>query len=351
MHAPGRVNLPIPRRKEPRDTRGACIRGGGSMPKGIFISYRHKDTQGEASRLADDLREALPGVQIFRDVETIAPGEDFVVALERALADCSVMLVLIGPVWLEARDAQGRRKIDDANDWTRLEVATGLKRNVRVIPVTCRDASLPGTDELPDDIRDLRRRQAFQLDNDRWRYDFEQLVDKLAQSEGFKQAQRPAATAPVLPAPVAPQRSSIKRWATIIAGVFGVLVVIATLLESDPEFDVAPPNGPKGDGPIVPPPPRSVSDISGVWRSSDGEVYVFQQTGREIAMTLQAQGVLRGQGSGTIDGNLLTLAVNLAAPTGAAVPIQCRLNGAPDGRSFTGICSGPAGQFPTQFFR
>ena len=87
------------------------------MPKGIFISYRHKDTQGEASRLADDLREALSGVQIFRDVETIAPGEDFVAALERALADCSVMLVLIGPIWLEARDAQGGRKIDDPNDW------------------------------------------------------------------------------------------------------------------------------------------------------------------------------------------------------------------------------------------
>jgi hypothetical protein len=97
--------------------------------------------------------------------------------------------------------------------------------------------------------------------------------------------------------------------------VFGVLVVIATMLDSDPEFNVAPPNGPKGDGPIVPPPPPP--DISGVWHSSDGEVYVFQQTGSKIAMTLQAQGVLRGQGSGTIDGNLLTLALNLAAPTGA----------------------------------
>jgi hypothetical protein len=330
-----------------------AVAAGGSMPKGIFISYRHKDTQGEASRLADDLREALPGVQIFRDVETIAPGEDFVVALERALADCSVMLVLIGPIWLEARDAQGRRKIDDSNDWTRLEVATGLKRNVRVIPVTCRDATLPASEELPDDIRDLRRRQAFQLDNDRWRYDFEQLVDKLAQSEGFKRAQRTAAPATVAPAAAEPPRRSTKRWALIAAGVFGVLVVIAAMLETDPGLTKLTPTGPTGGGPVMPPPTSaaSLSDISGVWRSSDGEVYVFQQTGREIAMTLQAQGVLRGQGRGSIDGNLLTLAVTLSAPTGAAVPIQCRMNGAPDGRSFTGICSGPAGQFPTQFFR
>lgn len=323
------------------------------MPKGIFISYRHKDTQGEASRLADDLRAALPDVQIFRDVETIAPGEDFVVALERALSECSVMLVLIGPIWLETRDAQGRRKIDDSNDWTRLEVATGLKRNVRVIPVTCRDAPLPASEELPEDIRDLRRRQAFQLDNDRWRYDFEQLVEKLAQSEGFKRAQRTAASAPLAPAaPPEPPRKSTKRWLMIAAGVVVVVVVIASMLESDPGL-VVPPTEPKGGGPVVAPltPPASLADISGVWRSSDGEVYVFQQTGREIAMTLQSQGVLRGQGRGSIDGNLLTLAVTLAAPTGGAVPIQCRMNGAPDGRSFTGICSGPAGQFPTQFFR
>jgi hypothetical protein len=268
------------------------------------------------------------------------------------------MLVLIGPIWLEARDTQGRRKIDDANDWTRLEVATGLKRNVRVIPVTCRDAALPATEELPEDIRDLRRRQAFQLDNDRWRYDFEQLVDKLAQSEGFKRAQRTAATATAVPvapvAPVAPPRSSLKRWAIIVAGVVGALVVIGTMLETGSGLDALPPAVLPGAGPAATPPApaaAALNDISGVWRSSDGEVYVFQQTGREIAMTLQAQGVLRGQGRGTIEGSLLTLAVNLAVPTGAAVPIQCRMNGAADGRSFTGICSGPSGQFPTQFFR
>lgn len=320
------------------------------MPKGIFISYRHKDTQGEASRLADDLRAALTGVQVFRDVETIAPGEDFVVALERALTECSVMLVLIGPIWLEARDAQGRRKLDDPNDWTRLEVATGLKRGVRVIPVTCRDAPLPATDELPEDLRELRRRQAFQLDNDRWRYDFEQLVDKLVQTEGFRRTARASAEVPA--ATGTPQRSSAgKRWGTIALAVAGVAVVIAAMIESD---DGLAPGGSVG-GPAVGVPPPAVADaaaasIAGVWRSSDGEVYVFQQTGREVAMTLQAQGVLRGQGRGTIDGNLLTLAVTLFSQ-GAQVPVECRLNGAPDFRSFTGICNGPTGPFPTQFFR
>lgn len=333
---------------EARDTR---LRPGPHMAQGIFISYRHKDTQGEASRLADDLRAALSGVHIFRDVETIAPGEDFVAALERALSECSVMLVLIGPIWLETRDAQGRRKIDDPNDWTRLEVATGLKRGVRVIPVTCRDASLPSTDELPEDLRELRRRQAFQLDNDRWRYDFEQLVDKLVQAEGFRRPERAPAETPA----AAAKAPGWKRWTVGAAAVAGVLVVIASMIETD---DGLAPTGatvaPAAPVPGMPAPKAAagaVSDIAGVWRSSDGEVYVFQQTGRDVAMTLQAQGgVLRGQGRGTIDGNLLTLAVTLFAQ-GAQVPVECRMNGAPDGRSFTGICNGPSGQFPTQFFR
>jgi hypothetical protein len=83
----------------------------------------HKDTQGEASRLADDLREALPGVQIFRDVETIAPGEDFVVALERALADCSVMLVLID------RSARGARCAGPPQDRRRERLDPARSRN------------------------------------------------------------------------------------------------------------------------------------------------------------------------------------------------------------------------------
>ena len=327
------------------------------MTQGIFISYRHKDTQGEASRLADDLRAALAGVQIFRDVETIAPGEDFVVALERALAECSVMLVLIGPIWLETRDAQGRRKIDDPNDWTRLEVTTGLRRGVRVIPVTCRDAPLPSTDELPEDLRELRRRQAFQLDNDRWRYDFDQLVEKLVQAVGFRRAARPSAEA-AAPAPAA-KAPGWKRWAVGVAVVAGIAAVIASMIESDDGLLPVTGGSVAPVGTVAPPaaagmPPAAAvataPNIAGVWRSSDGEVYVFQQTGREVAMTLQAQGVLRGQGRGTIDGNLLTLAVTLQAQ-GVQVPVECRMNGAPDGRSFTGICSGPSGQFPTQFFR
>lgn len=81
------------------------------MP-GIFIGYRRQDSQSGAGRLADQLRDDLPQVAIFRDVETIDPGVDFVQAIDKALVACGVMLAMIGPRWLTVTGADGRRRMD-----------------------------------------------------------------------------------------------------------------------------------------------------------------------------------------------------------------------------------------------
>ena len=114
---------------------------------GVFISYRRQDSQSAAGRLADHLKENLRA-PVFRDVETIEPGVDFVEAIEKALASCAVMLVVIGPRWISISDASGRRRVDDESDYTRLEVGTALKRNVRVIPVLVEGAVMPGDNEV-----------------------------------------------------------------------------------------------------------------------------------------------------------------------------------------------------------
>jgi hypothetical protein len=207
------------------------------MRNGIFISYRHRDTQGEASRLADDLREALADVQIFRDVETIEAGADFAATLERALAECSVLLVMIGPTWLEQRDAQGNRRIDNPNDWTRTEIATGLARGVRVIPVKCRDASLPKADQLPAEIQALVRRQAFELDNNRWRYDVERLVDQLVATGEYRR--KPQLTPP----PVSTPPAAPKRWRAGLA-IGGVVILVLAVLGETDLFDSSAPIDP-----------------------------------------------------------------------------------------------------------
>ena len=74
---------------------------------GIFVSYRRDDTQGWAGRLARALQGSFPKTQVFYDIATLQPGEDFPVAIDRALSSCQAALVLIGPP-LAQRPDHGR---------------------------------------------------------------------------------------------------------------------------------------------------------------------------------------------------------------------------------------------------
>src|SRR4051794_9934417 len=116
------------------------------MP-GIFISYRRSDSPSAAGRLGDSLEHRLTSVSVFRDVETIEAGADFVDAITNALIHCDVLLAVIGPHWLDAADAHGQRRLDDPRDFTRLELSTGLRNeHVRVIPVLVDGATMPGAE-------------------------------------------------------------------------------------------------------------------------------------------------------------------------------------------------------------
>lgn len=143
------------------------------MPS-LFISYRREDSAGFAGRLADALERDFPAEQVFRDVDDIRPGEDFVRAIEDRLAAVDVMLVLIGPRWLEA-SRDGRRRLEAADDFVRLEVRTALALGKPVIPLLVGVACMPAEADLPEDIRPLARRQAFVLSDAGWRTDVERL--------------------------------------------------------------------------------------------------------------------------------------------------------------------------------
>lgn len=142
----------------------------------IFISYRRQDARGDAGRLADDLAEEFGEERIFRDIEDIEAGADFVEAIEEAVANANVVLVVIGPNWLNVKDQRGKRRLDDPRDFVRLEIAAAFKRQVRVVPVLVGDAKMPGEEELPEAIRPLARRQAHELSDHRWDYDVSELV-------------------------------------------------------------------------------------------------------------------------------------------------------------------------------
>jgi hypothetical protein len=166
----------------------------------IFISYRRQDARGDAGRLADDLGEEFGEERIFRDVEDIEAGADFVEAIEEAVASANVMLVVIGPSWLESKDSSGKRRLDDPRDFVRLEIVAAFKRKVRVVPVLVGDARMPTEEELPEAIRALARRQAHELSDHRWDYDVGELVriirkEPVRRSESSKGAWRMALSA------------------------------------------------------------------------------------------------------------------------------------------------------------
>jgi TPM domain/TIR domain len=141
----------------------------------IFISYRREDSAANALGIGQYLEHEFGRRNVFIDVDMYA-GAKFPLLLEQRLASCKVMLVLIGPGWLNALDDEGQRRLDDSNDWVRLEIATALKRGVTVIPVRVAGAQLPKKGNLPSDIQGLLDHQATTVSTDGFRHQMAGLV-------------------------------------------------------------------------------------------------------------------------------------------------------------------------------
>jgi len=152
--------------------------------KNIFISYRKQDTPGETGRLADALSQHFHENQIFRDIERLEPGADFVEEIGKRLQACDVMLAVVGSNWL-GKQGDKPPRIQDPNDWVRVELAAALQRSIRVVPVLVNGAQLPSLEELPPELQPLLRRQAHEISDKRWRYDTEQLIDFLIHKVGI----------------------------------------------------------------------------------------------------------------------------------------------------------------------
>lgn len=144
----------------------------------IFLSYRRDDSAGFAGRLADALEAEFGPVSVFRDVDDIRPGDDFVQAIESHLRAVSAVLVMIGPNWLDASSA-GKRRLDDAGDFVRQEIQAGLASGKPLIPLLVGNATMPLEADLPAAIAGLSRRQAVVLSDSHWRSDVERFVKDL----------------------------------------------------------------------------------------------------------------------------------------------------------------------------
>jgi len=137
----------------------------------VFVSYRRDDSPARAGRLADALRQELGDGNVFQDVAAIEAGEDFTQAIDRAVDECDAVLVVIGPDWRSPAAPRSGGTPDGDVDYVQVEVAAGLAKELKVVPVLVGGANMPQVGDLPDDLRPLLHRQAVVLHDETWHQD------------------------------------------------------------------------------------------------------------------------------------------------------------------------------------
>ncbi len=337
---------------------------------GIFLSYRRDDSGGHAGRLADDFRQAFAS-DVWRDIEAIEAGADFVAAIGDAVDACTVLLTLIGPRWLDAKDAAGKRRLDDERDFVRIEIAMALDRGVRVIPILVGGAAMPAESDLPATLRPLARRQAHELSDKRWEYDVNRLFESLEKLPGLARRKAGPRGDPVAAPPA--RGPGIPGWAKGVIGVCGALgglAILVNMMESSsnpPGVEeyaaraveqlnqsrpvsaptIAPPPAraaasvPEPAAPVVRTVPKSaLAGVGGIWVSPEGDGLYIEQQGGQLSIVAadaaQQHGFL---GQGAVQGrNVRMMLMHLQS--GLNMEIRAMLS--EDGRRMQGTAHMPA---------
>jgi hypothetical protein len=166
--------------KATSDESSADASSAAQIGANIFVSYRRSDTSAYSGRLHDTLESHfVPPAQLFRDLDGIEAGADFVDAIDQALDASDAMIVLIGPQWLAPTSDGGPPRIEDPSDYVHREIAGALACGVRVFPVLVGGASMPSPSELPEMLTQLARRNALEISDSRWDYDVTRLAEAL----------------------------------------------------------------------------------------------------------------------------------------------------------------------------
>jgi hypothetical protein len=153
------------------------LRGEGRSS--FFICYRRDQSHWPARILNNALVNRFGSASVFMDRDATDAGQIWPRRIEQAIAGCGVMLVLIGPDWLNARGHDGTCRLDDPSDWVRREVHAGLARDeTTVVPVLVDGATMPAQEQLPDALKPLADCNAVALAGE----DPDAEIDRLVES-------------------------------------------------------------------------------------------------------------------------------------------------------------------------
>ena len=160
------------------------------MTSKLFISYRRGDSAGHAGRVHDRLEREFGSDCLFMDVNSVPLGVNFLKVLAEEIAKCDALLVIIGPGWLDARDDDGHRRLDNPDDFVRIEIETALKRGIPVIPILLEGTRIPKADQLPNSLKELALRNGLDIRHVSFLDDMERLI------RGLREVQPPQSSIP-----------------------------------------------------------------------------------------------------------------------------------------------------------
>ena len=192
------------------------------MAEKIFISYRRGGVKARTYRMADALKLRFGPENVFLDIESIAAGERFADVIRQSIQSSTVVLIMIGPNWVNMKRG-GHRRLDDPEDNLRVEVETALRSGARVIPVLVNGAVMPEKHELPEGLAELSALNAASLADSHWQYDLDKLMTQIDP--------RPAPAPAPGPAPESPPDKPKLRMPALIS--LGLLAMILLVLIGD----------------------------------------------------------------------------------------------------------------------
>jgi len=177
----------------------------------VFVSYRRDSDLLRAVLVDAVVRNHFrhadgPKIEIYRDTRQRL-GQQWPDEIERELREAHVVLVLIGPGWLQAADDFGRRRLDQPDDWVRREVMLALDGSATVIPIVF-ETSLPAAEALPEELRRLRSWRAALVRDLSFDHDMEPVLLEIARRAGAAggSAQSPSEDPNRLPYPQPPMK-------------------------------------------------------------------------------------------------------------------------------------------------
>lgn len=188
------------------------------MTLNVFISYRRSESRYQARDIYTAFLKILPPENVFMDTDTIPPGVDFVQFIEDRVNHCEVLLALICRDWADSLDpATGQRRLDNPQDFVRVEIRAALDRGIQVVPILLDGAAMPSVISLPDDLKKFVRKQAEFVEYRTFDVDVKRLIKRLLKSQDENNRSRDSEIAKIPNRTVdVPEQDSTKTDATLL---------------------------------------------------------------------------------------------------------------------------------------